>query len=235
MSEVKLSATTRTEFGKGAARRLRRDQLVPAVLYGHGTAPVHISLPAHPTQLALRVANALLSVEIDGGKAQLALPKQVQRDPVRGTIEHLDLVIVRRGEKVTVAVPLVTEGEYTSDVMLVMDQNSITLEVEATNIPTEIVINVEGIEVGTSIYAKDLDLPEGAVFPGEPDDLMVSAHAAPTQEEIDAELDAAIEEATEEVEETDEPSGESLDPDRNLTEGEDESAGDKSNKSDDEA
>ncbi len=202
MSEVKLSAAKRTEFGKGAARRLRRDKLVPAVLYGHGTDPVHISLPAHETQLALRVANALLSIDVEGGTSTLALPKQVQRDPVRGTLEHVDLVIVRRGEKVTVQVPLVVVGDYSGDVMIVMDQNSITLEVEATHIPAEIEIDVTGIQVGQSIAAEDLKLPEGAVFPGEPDDLMLSAHAAPSQAQLDAELDAAGagEEAVEEAE-----------------------------------
>ena len=142
MPESKLSAASRSEFGKGAARRLRRAKQVPAVLYGHGTDPVHISLPAHETQLALRAANVLLTIEIDGGKAQLALPKQVQRDPVRGTVEHIDLVIVRKGEKVTVQVPLVTVGEHSSEVMIMMDQNSLTLEVEATHIPSQIEIDV---------------------------------------------------------------------------------------------
>ena len=106
MAEIKISAVARTEFGKGAARRARRDGLVPAVLYGHGTDPVHVSLPGHETLLALRAANALLSITVDGSTPQLALPKQVQRNPVRGTVEHVDLVIVKRGEKVTVEVPL---------------------------------------------------------------------------------------------------------------------------------
>jgi len=200
MSEVKLSAESRSEFGKGAARRLRRAQQVPAVMYGHGTDPVHISLPAHETQLALRTANVLLTITIDGGNEQLALPKQVQRDPVRGTVEHIDLVIVRKGEKVTVQVPLVTTGESISDVMVVMDQQTITLEVAATNIPAQIEIDVTGLQVGDTVTAADLKLPEGAVFPGEPGDLMLSAHASPTQQQIDAELDAAVEDATDVVE-----------------------------------
>lgn len=197
MAEVKLSAETRSEFGKGAARRLRRAQHVPAVIYGHGTDPVHISLPAHETQLALRAANVLLEITIDGGKAQLALPKQVQRDPVRGTVEHIDLVIVRRGEKVTVHVPLITVGEHISDVMIVMDQQTIVLEVEATNIPAQIEIDVAGLQVGDTVTAADLNLPEGAVFPGEPTDLMLAAHAVPSQAQLDAELDAALEDVTE--------------------------------------
>jgi large subunit ribosomal protein L25 len=193
MPESKLSAASRSEFGKGAARRLRRAKQVPAVLYGHGTDPVHISLPAHETQLALRAANVLLTIEIDGGKAQLALPKQVQRDPVRGTVEHIDLVIVRKGEKVTVQVPLVTVGEHSSEVMIMMDQNSLTLEVEATHIPSQIEIDVTDLQVGDTVTAADLVLPDGAVFPGEPDDLMLSAHAVPSQAQLDAELDAAVE------------------------------------------
>jgi large subunit ribosomal protein L25 len=199
MSETKLSAQSRSEFGKGAARRLRRAKQVPAVLYGHGTDPVHISLPAHETQLALRTANVLLTIEIDGGKPQLALPKQVQRDPVRNTVEHIDLVIVRKGEKVTVQVPLVTVGEHISDVLVVMDQNSITLEVEATNIPAQIEIDVTDLQPGQAVTAADLVLPEGAVFPGEPGDLMLSAHAAPTQAQLDAQLDAAVDATAGEV------------------------------------
>ncbi len=199
MSEIKLGAQSRSEFGKGAARRLRRAKQVPAVLYGHGTDPVHISLPAHETQLALRTANVLLTIEIDGGKPQLALPKQVQRDPVRNTVEHIDLVIVRKGEKVTVQVPLVTVGEHISDVLVVMDQNSITLEVEATNIPAQIEIDVTDLQPGQAVTAADLVLPEGAVFPGEPGDLMLSAHAAPTQAQLDAQLDAAVDATAGEV------------------------------------
>jgi large subunit ribosomal protein L25 len=189
--QVTLSATQRSEFGKGAARRLRRAHQVPAVLYGHGADPVHISLPGHETQLALRVANVLLEIEIEGGEKRLALPKQVQKDPVNGNIEHVDLVIVRRGEKVSVQVQLVTVGEHSSDVMVVMDQNTITLEVEATNIPTQIEIDVTNLVIGHVITAKDLVLPEGAVFHGQPDDLILSGHTVPSQSSIDAELDAA--------------------------------------------
>ena len=189
--QVTLSATQRSEFGKGAARRLRRAHQVPAVLYGHGADPIHISLPGHETQLALRVANVLLEIDVEGGTKQLALPKQVQKDPVNGNIEHVDLVIVRRGEKVSVQVQLVTVGEHSTDVMVVMDQNTITLEVEATNIPTQIEIDVTSLEIGHVIAAKDLVLPAGAVFHGSPDDLILSGHSVPSQVSIDAELDAA--------------------------------------------
>ncbi|MGC3953018.1 MAG: 50S ribosomal protein L25/general stress protein Ctc [Propionicimonas sp.] len=186
MSENKIAAVTRTEFGKGAARRTRRAGLVPAVLYGHGTEPVHISLPSHDVALALRVANALLTVSVDGAKDILALPKQVQRNPVKSTIEHLDLVIVRRGEKVTVEVPLVLLGEDKVDGLVIMDQQTIALEVEATHIPGAVEISLEGLEVGASITAGDLKLPEGAVFPGEADDLILSIAATPAAEAAEA-------------------------------------------------
>lgn len=206
MSENKIAAVTRTEFGKGAARRARRAGLVPAVLYGHGTDPVHVSLPGHAVLLALRTANALLELSIDGGKEQLALPKQVQRNPVKGDIEHIDLVIVRRGEKVTVEVPLIVVNEESVDGIVTMDQQSIALEVEATNIPASIEIDVAGMEIGHHIAAKDLNLPAGAVFNGAPDDLILSIAApkveepAATEGEAEAEAGTAAEEtATEEA------------------------------------
>lgn len=205
MPENKIAAVTRTEFGKGAARRTRRAGMVPAVLYGHGTDPVHLSLPGHELLLALRVANAVLEISVDGGRTQLALAKQVQRNPVKGAIEHLDLVIVRKGEKVTVEVPLVVVGEHPSDRMIVMDQQTISLEVEATRIPADIEISVAGLEIGDTITAADLTLPEGAVFPGEPGDLILSVAATPSQAALDAELaggteaEAAEAEATEEA------------------------------------
>lgn len=188
MSESKIAAVSRTEFGKGAARRTRRAGLVPAVLYGHGTDPVHLSLPGHELLLALRVANAVLEISVDGTGTQLALAKQVQRDPIRSDIEHVDLVIVRKGEKVTVEVALVVIGSVPADRMVLMDQQTIALEVEATHIPTSVEIDVTGLEIGDTIAAKDLKLPQGAVFSGEPDDLMLSVSATPSQEALDAEL-----------------------------------------------
>jgi large subunit ribosomal protein L25 len=188
VSESKIAAVSRTEFGKGAARRTRRAGLVPAVLYGHGTDPVHLSLPGHELLLALRVANAVLEISIDGSGTQLALAKQVQRDPIRSDIEHVDLVIVRKGEKVTVEVALVVVGSVPADRMVLMDQQTIALEVEATHIPTSVEIDVTGLEIGESIAAKDLKLPAGAVFAGDPGDLMLSVSATPSQEALDAEL-----------------------------------------------
>jgi large subunit ribosomal protein L25 len=188
VSESKIAAVSRTEFGKGAARRTRRAGLVPAVLYGHGTDPVHLSLPGHELQLALRVANAVLEISIDSGKTQLALAKQVQRDPIRSDIEHVDLVIVRKGEKVTVEVALVVVGVVPADRMILMDQQTISLEVEATHIPTSVEIDITGLEIGDTVAAKDLVLPQGAVFPGQPDDLILSVAATPSQAALDAEL-----------------------------------------------
>ena len=195
MSESKIAAVSRTEFGKGAARRTRRAGLVPAVLYGHGTDPVHLSMPGHEVLLALRVANAVLEVAIDGGTTQLALAKQVQRDPIRGDIEHVDLVIVRKGEKVTVEVALVVTGSVPPDRMILMDQQTISLEVEATHIPTSVEIDITGLVIGDSIAAKDLKLPEGAVFTGQPDDLILSVAATPSQEALDADLSGPAVEA----------------------------------------
>ncbi len=194
MPEVKLTAELRTEFGKGAARRLRRAHKVPAVLYGHGSDPIHISLPGHETLLALRTANALLSIDING-KAQLALPKQVQRDPLKHTIDHVDLVIVRRGEKVTVDVPLHVEGEAGDDTLVVVDHNSIPIEAEATHLPEQIVVSVEGLPAGTQIHAGNLELPSGATLGMDPETLVVNVTNAPSAEAIEAELAGAEAEA----------------------------------------
>jgi large subunit ribosomal protein L25 len=191
VSQNKIAAVSRTEFGKGAARRTRRAGLVPAVIYGHGTDPVHLSLPAHELSLALRVANAVLNISVDGGKSQLALAKQVQRHPIRPEIEHLDLVIVRKGEKVSVEVALVVVGDHPSDRMVLMDQQTITLEVEATNIPTEVEVDIAGLQIGDSVTAGDLKLPEGAAFAGELTDLILSIAATQSQESLDAQLASA--------------------------------------------
>jgi large subunit ribosomal protein L25 len=185
--EVKLTAELRTEFGKGAARRIRRAHKVPAVLYGHGTAPIHIALPGHETLLALRTANALLSIEVNGS-SQLALPKQVQRDPLRHTIEHVDLVIVRQGEKVTVDVPVLLEGEAGPETLVVIDHNSIPIEAEATHIPQQIIVSVEGLQPGTQILARDLQLPAGSSVELDPETLIVNITNAPTAEALEAEL-----------------------------------------------
>ena len=194
MPEVKLIAELRTEFGKGAARRIRRADKVPAVLYGHGTAPIHIALPGHETLLALRTANALLSIEVNGS-SQLALPKQVQRDPLKHTIEHVDLVIVRRGEKVTVDVAVHIVGEAGPDTLVVVDHNTVPVEAEATQIPTRIVVSVDELPPGTQILARDLQLPEGSSIDLDPETLIVNITNAPTAEALEAELAEAEAEA----------------------------------------
>lgn len=187
MPEVKLTAEMRTEFGKGAARRIRRAHKVPAVLYGHGTDPVHITLPGHETLLALRQANALLSIDVDG-TAQLALPKQVQRDPLKHTIEHVDLVLVRRGEKVIVDVAIVVEGEAADDTLVDVIATTVSIEAEATHIPQQIIVSVEGAEAGTQITAADLQLPEGSTVRLDPEALVVNISNAPTAAELEADL-----------------------------------------------
>ena len=194
MPEVKLTAELRTEFGKGAARRIRRAHKVPAVLYGHGTDPIHITLPGHETLLALRTANALLSIDVDGN-SQLALPKQVQRDPLKHTIEHVDLVLVRRGELVTVDVAIHVEGEAAPETMVVVDHNSVPIEADATAIPTQIVVSIEGLAAGTQILASDLKLPEGSTLGMDPDALIVNITAAQSEAALEAELAEAEAEA----------------------------------------
>ncbi len=182
-----LKAELRNEFGKGASRRLRREHKVPAVMYGHGADPVHLALPGHATLLALRVANALLSIDIDG-KAQLALAKQVQRDPITGNLKHVDLIIVKRGEKVVVEVPIVIIGEAAPETVVMTDAATVALEVEATHIPEHIEVDVEGLEAGTMILGKDLKLPEGAKVHGDEELLLVNITHQVSQEQLDAEL-----------------------------------------------
>ena len=169
---TKLAAEVRTKFGKGAARKLRAADKIPAVVYGHGTEPKHISLPGHETMLLVRTANAVVDLDIEGA-AQLALVKDVQRDPVRQIIEHIDLVVLRRGEKVTVDVPVVVAGESFSGTIHVQDLNTVSLLVLATDIPEHVVVDVEGLEDGKQIVASELTLPEGAELETDPEALVV--------------------------------------------------------------
>ena len=199
MSESNIQAEPRTEFGKGAARRIRRAAKVPAVLYGHGGDPVHITLPGHETMLALKHGgvNALLTISVNG-KDQMALPKQIQRDPIKGFLEHLDLIVVRRGEKVTVDVPVHVTGEADPDALVVTETSTISLEAEATHIPEYVEVSIEGLTVGAQIFAKDLQVPSGSTVLLDDDALIVNVTHAPTAQEIDAELaeaeaDAGIE------------------------------------------
>lgn len=171
-NDNKLTVEVRTQFGKGFARRLRAEGKIPAVIYGHGTEPQHVALPGHETALIIRKANQVLDLQIEG-KSQLALVKDVQKDPVRQLIEHLDLVVVRRGEKVTVDVPVHLEGESAPATSVNQDANTISLEVEATHIPESVVVSIEGLEEGTQILAGDVKLPEGAKLVTDPEVLIV--------------------------------------------------------------
>ncbi len=204
MSESKIQAESRTEFGKGAARRIRRADTIPAVLYGHGSDPVHITLPGHDTMLALKHGgvNALLTLSVDG-KEILSLPKQVQRDPIKGFLEHLDLVIVKKGEKVTVEIPVQLNGEPGPDALVVTEHATVTVEAEATHIPEYVEIDIEGAAVGTQIFAKDLKLPKGSTVLADDEMLIVNVTHAPTAEEVEAELEEAEAEVGIEREESD--------------------------------
>jgi large subunit ribosomal protein L25 len=187
VSENKLVAEARTQFGKGAARKIRRDHKVPAVMYGHGAAPIHITLPGHDAMMALKHANALLTITL-GDEEHLALAKDVQRDPIKPVIEHVDLVIVKKGEKVVVDVPVHLEGEAGPETVVTTDHNTLQLEVEATHIPESIVVSVEGLEAGTQILAGAVELPKGATLVTDAEALVVNITAMISQEALDAEL-----------------------------------------------
>ena len=221
MSESNIQAEARTEFGKGAARRIRRADKVPAVLYGHGGDPVHITLPGHDTMLALKHGgvNALLTLTVDG-KETLALPKQVQRDPIKGFLEHLDLLIVKKGEKVTVEIPVHLNGEPGPDALVTVEHAAVTVEAEATHIPEYVGVSVEGLEAGSQIYAKDLEVPSGSTILLDEDTLIVNVTHAPTAEELEAELEEAEAEAGIEREESEEEAAESASAEGEAAEGE---------------
>ncbi len=190
MADLILNATTRSEFGKGAARRIRRAHQVPAVMYGHGIAPIHISLPGHETMLALKTSNALITIVLDG-KNQLALVKDVQRDPIKPIIEHVDLVVVNAGEKVTVDVAIHLVGSAAPGTLVQVESQVLELEVLATSIPEQIEVSIEGLEPGTQIHASDIPLPDGATLIGEPQALIVNITAQASSGATDAAADEA--------------------------------------------
>jgi len=189
MSEDLIKAEARTQFGKGAARRIRRENKVPAVIYGHGNDPIHVTLPGHDTMMALKHggANAVLNIEVDG-TVQLALTKQVQADPIKGFLEHIDFVAVKKGEKVTVEVPIVVVGEAAPDTLVVVETTHVSVEAEATHIPESIEVSVEGAESGTQIHAAALVLPKGSTLLSDTDALVVNVTHAPTAAEVEADL-----------------------------------------------
>ena len=203
MSEdTKVHAELRDSFGKGFARRLRAAGKIPAVIYGHGTEPVHVALPGHQVSLIIRRANALLELDIEG-KDQLALVKDVQKDPVHQIIEHIDLLVVKKGEKVAIDVPVVVTGESAPGTIVNLDATTLSVEAEATHIPEHIEVSVEGLEEGAHITAADVTLPKGSTLLTDAEVLVVavSVPAAPAEDEAegDAEGEAPAEAPAEEA------------------------------------
>ena len=188
MPEVQITAEPRTEFGKGPARRIRRAGRVPAVMYGHGAENQHMTLPYHELMLALKTPNVLIRLDGLKSKASLVLPKAVQRDPLKGEIEHVDLIAVRRGEKVTVDIPIRVTGEVFPGGMLDQSLVQISVEAEATHLPDGIDVDVEGMEVGTSVHAGDLALPAGSTLAGDPEALVLHVVAERTAAQVEADL-----------------------------------------------
>lgn len=195
MSEVRIAAEERSQFGKGGARRTRRAGQIPAVLYGHGQDPVHLSLAGHELTQALRKGglNTLLTIVV-GTDEQLALPKALQVHPLKRQIQHVDLIVVRRGEKVTVDVPITLVGELVPGGMVNQDLTSLSLEAEATHIPESLEVSIENLAIGGHILAGQVTLPAGSTLESDPEALVVAINAAPTEAELEAELEAAEEE-----------------------------------------
>jgi large subunit ribosomal protein L25 len=189
MAADKITAELRTEFGKGAARRIRREHKIPAVVYGHGNDPIHLTLPGHDTMLALKRGgtNALLELDIEG-TAQLALAREVQVDPLRRVLEHIDFVAVRQGERVTVDVLVQLVGDAGPDTLVVTENTTVQVEAEATHIPDSIEVSIQGAPVGTQIHASDLQLPEGTTLLTDPETLVVNVTAAQSEAQLEAEL-----------------------------------------------
>ncbi|MFI0981374.1 50S ribosomal protein L25/general stress protein Ctc [Streptomyces sp. NPDC021093] len=182
MAEVKLTAEVRTEFGKGAARQTRRANKVPAVIYGHGADTVHITLPGHELMMALKTSNALLNLDIDG-RSELVIPKAVQRDAIKRTITHVDLLAVKKGEKVTVEVSVLSEGDLAPGSNLLENVlNTLSVEAEATHIPESVTVSVQGLDAGDSILAKDVPLPEGTTLVTDADAVVIQIVSAQAEE-----------------------------------------------------
>ena len=197
MAEVRLSAETRTEFGKGGARRTRRAGKIPAVIYGHGAEPRHVSLPAREFTNAVRHGgvNVLLTLDVDGTE-QLAIPKAIQRHALKGTYDHVDLLAVRRGEKVTIDVPLTIVGDVVAGGLLAQDANSVSIEAEATHLPSEIEVSIDGLQIGSHITAADLKLPSGAsLLTDESTLILVINDQAAAAAAADADIEASDEAA----------------------------------------
>ena len=216
--EIRLEAQTRTEFGKGAARRIRREHKIPAVMYGHGSEPVHITLPGHDTMMALKHSNALLTIVVDGDE-QLALAKDVQRHMIKPVIEHVDLVVVKKGEKVTVDVPVHVEGEAGPETVVTVDSQTLQVEADVTKLPESLVVSVEGLEAGTQILASQVEMPEGATLVTDGETLVVNITEQISAEALEAELAEAEAEAGIEQDEPEEDTTEGAPSDKQLAEG----------------
>lgn len=193
---IQLKVRNRDEFGKGAARRIRREDRIPAVLYAHGDEPAHITLDGHATMMALKNPNALLEiVNEDTGDTKLAIARDVQREPIRRFIEHVDLIIVKRGQKIEVEVPVIVEGEAAPETLVSVDNQTLLVEADATKIPESFEINIEGREVGEHVYASEVTLPAGVSLVSDPELLVVNISAELSEEQLEAELESdAVEE-----------------------------------------
>lgn len=191
----KLSVELREDFGKGAARRIRVQDKIPAVLYGHGQDPIHVTLPGHQTALAARNPNALLELTLADGRSRLALIKEIQRHPIRRTLTHVDFIEVRRGEKVEVDIPVILSGEPVAPAIAVVDSQTLTLSVDALNVPESLTVDVEEKEDGYQVFAGDVTLPSGASLVTDPELLVVAVQLPRVDQELEAELDAADEAA----------------------------------------
>ncbi|MEV4517254.1 50S ribosomal protein L25/general stress protein Ctc [Dactylosporangium sp. NPDC049525] len=205
MSEVKISAEPRTEFGKGGARRTRRAGKVPAVLYGHGEAPRHIALPAREFAAAIRHGgkNQIFNIEITGGGTALALPKAIQRDPIKDTYEHVDLLVVRRGEKVTVEIPVHLTGEAARDTLVMVENTTLAILADATKLPEFVEVSIAGLDAGSHVTAGDVQLPAGSELAADPGLVIAVVTGAPTAEALEGEAAETAEPA--EAEATPEP------------------------------
>ncbi|AXH97299.1 50S ribosomal protein L25/general stress protein Ctc [Ornithinimicrobium avium] len=201
--QIKITAEQRTEFGKGAARRIRRTDKIPAVLYGRGTEPEHLTLPGHATMMALKIQNAVLTLDVEG-EERLALAKDVQRDPIKRTIEHVDLVLIKKGERVVVDIAIHVEGDAAPDTFVNLEYPHISVETEATHIPESFTVSVEGKEPGFQILAGGVELPEGVTLVTDPEELIVHVSKSISEEALEAELAEAEAEAGIEHEESDE-------------------------------
>jgi large subunit ribosomal protein L25 len=200
VSEVKISAEPRTEFGKGGARRTRRAGNVPAVLYGHGEAPKHIALPAREFAAAIRRggANQLFIIEVSDGTQALALPKAIQRDPIKDSFEHIDLLLVRRGEKITVEIPVQLVGDAARDTLVMHERDTLSVSADATRLPDHLDVSIQGLPAGSQVTAGDVKLPEGIELAADPETVLVVISGAPTAEQMESEGAGVEEEPTEE-------------------------------------